>query len=576
MTTRYTPLYSAIAALEANHQKPDFVDAKPGFPFKQIYQGQQAILDKVKDKESFCLTSHTGFGKTPVFLSLIRDGPAIVIEPRKFLQTQVSKYYNDFVLFGRSGYTCPLAPNYNGSKTAAMAPCLLKEDCSGTSFKKDCEKARKGQCNDKCKVFPVYSQKSSICDFDELGKCGESNGHKMSYDDCMDSDAPCGFSNQTECERAHFSVIGTSYRIYPCERCQYMQAVLDAQHTLSAGGTVICNFGNFWNLLKSAKSVVVDEADLFFREISAPMKLKYSVPKKDASLDIKALLTKEVKGLTDAVEELSARQKYAAQNLLYSAKFLLLHHDLCFMYQRKDSFYIEIDPRNTNILQQKLFKDKRVIIVSATPGSFDLPSYSASIHQRCGIYFAPVGNLTSRSLKANPYLMSTAAKAIAEISTYMELVYDADKVIVFCGNLGTHAASLYTILGERDCVLHQSGKLAESLEAYKQSGKKYFLVAGAEYGLDADWCKLQFLLKHPFPNLDERARTLQRTMGPEFNTYYENEARRRVIQTFGRNVRGFDDFGITICLDSKTNDDYVKNRNLYPEWVRDRIDTKVY
>lgn len=525
MTTRYTPLYSAIAALEANHQPPDFVDAKPGFPFKQIYRGQQAILDKVKDKESFCLTSHTGFGKTPVFLSLIRDGPAIVIEPRKFLQTQVSKYYNDFVLFGRSGYTCPLAQNYNGSKTAAMAPCLLKEDCSGTSFKKDCEKARKGHCTDKCKVFQD---------------------------------------------------MGFSYRIYPCDKCQYMQAVQDAQHTLSAGGTVICNFGNFWNLLKSAKSVVIDEADLFFREISAPMKLKYSVPKKDSGLDIKALLTKEVKGLTDAVEELSAKQKYAAQNLLYSAKFLLLHHDLCFMYQRKDSFYIEIDPRNTNILQQKLFKDKRVIIVSATPGAFDLPSYSASIHQRCGIYFAPVGNLTSRSLKANPYLMSTAAKAIAEISTYMELVYDADKVIVFCGNLGTHAASLYTILGERDCVLHQSGKLAESLEAYKQSGKKYFLVAGAEYGLDADWCKLQFLLKHPFPNLDERARTLQRTMGPEFNTYYENEARRRVIQTFGRNVRGFDDFGITICLDSKTNDDYVKNKNLYPEWVQDRIDTRVY
>jgi Rad3-related DNA helicase len=172
--------------------------------------------------------------------------------------------------------------------------------------------------------------------------------------------------------------------------------------------------------------------------------------------------------------------------------------------------------------------------------------------------------------------MSTAAKAIAEISTYMELVHDADKVIIFCGNLGTHAASLYSILGEKDCILHQSGQLAESLEKYKQSPKKYFLVAGAEYGLDADFCKLQFLLKHPYPNLDECARTLQRAMGPEFNAYYENEARRRVIQTFGRNCRGFDDFGITICLDSKTKEDYMKNKMLYPDWLRDRVDSKVY
>jgi hypothetical protein len=173
--------------------------------------------------------------------------------------------------------------------------------------------------------------------------------------------------------------------------------------------------------------------------------------------------------------------------------------------------------------------------------------------------------------------MSTAAKAIAEISTYMELVHDADRVVIHCGNIGTHATSLYNILGEDDCTLHQSGKLAETISTYLKSSKKYLLVAAAEYGMDADWCKLQFILKFPYPNLDERMRTLERTMGKvDFKAYYEGEARVRTIQMSGRNVRGFDDFGVTIVLDSKCYDDYVKNTGKYPAWFQERVDPKVY
>jgi hypothetical protein len=365
------------------------------------------------------------------------------------------------------------------------------------------------------------------------------------------------------------------YHRYPCDTCEYLDATTDAVQVLRNKGTVICNFGNFWQLLRFAEIVVIDEADLFFREVSAPVVLKYTVPE-DNIVDIKIMLDREVKGLQNAAKSDDPRFRYSMQNKLYNAQFFKANAELCFTYQRKDRIYIEIDPRNTNILKNKLFANKKVIIVSATPGQFDLPSYSASIHQRCGIYFAPVGNLTSRSLKQNPFLMSHAAKVIAEISTYMELVYDADKVIVHCGNLGTHAAALYTILGESDCILHKSGKLAETLEAYKKSSKKYLLVASAEYGLDASFCKLQFILKFPYPTLDERMNTLKRSMGPWFSKYYAGEARTRVIQTAGRNVRGFDDFGVTVMLDSKCNEDYVRNAEMYPAWFRERVDRKVY
>lgn len=526
MTTRYTPLFAAISELESRTQSPVLVESRFEFPFPQMYPGQAEILAKIKPCESFCLTSHTGFGKTPVFLSLTRGSPSIVIEPRKYLQTQVAKYYNDFVLFGRSGYTCPLAvKSYDGSKTAAMAPCLLKEDCSGTSYHDTCQKANSTCLNKPCKIFP-------------------------------DS--------------------GFSYRMYPCEKCEYNDAIREARRRLRSGETCIVNFGNFWNLLKDADTVVIDEADLFFREIRSAQKLRYSTPKKNSGDDIKTLLAREVSGLQKAAKDTSPKLRYAATNLLYSAQFLKDNADLCFMYQRKDSFYIEIDPRNVNILSKKLFKDKRLIIVSATPGAFELPSYSASIHQRCGIYFAPVGNLTSRSLKENPYLMSSAAKAIAEISMYMELAYDADRVVIHCGNIGTHATSLYSILGERDCVLHESGKLAETIEKYLASGKKYLLVAAASHGGDFSWASLQFILKFPFPNLDERARTLERAMGPDFKEFYDSTARTQVVQACGRVGRGFNAFGVTICLDTKCSDDYKKNMSKYPSWFQSRVDPKIY
>jgi hypothetical protein len=158
----------------------------------------------------------------------------------------------------------------------------------------------------------------------------------------------------------------------------------------------------------------------------------------------------------------------------------------------------------------------------------------------------------------------------------MELAYDADRVVIHCGNIGTHATALYKVLGAEDCYLHEKGRLAESIDRYLASGKKYLLVAAAEHGGDFGWCKLQFILKFPYPNLDERMNTLKRSMGPLFSSWYAGEARTRVIQMAGRNVRGFNDFGITVCLDSKVHEDYQHNKEKYPEWFRERVDERCY
>lgn len=519
MTSRYTPLYEAIAAKYTDTRKPDLVPAVPNFPFPTMYHGQKTIFDTVKPGESFCLSSHTGFGKSPVFLTMARGQSTLVIEPRKFLQAQVATYFGDFILYGRSGYPCPYSPYHN----SASGACLLKEKCNMGNYPNFCKEAKETCSTCVLEVFQY-------------------NG---------------------------------VYHKYPCKDCAYIAASRNAVEELKAGRTVIANFGNFWNLVKYADMIVVDEADLFFKSISAPVILKYTVPK-DGITSILEMLKREVTGLKSAVASKDPKMRYAATNALYNAQFFLANHELCFTYQRKDKIYVEIDPRNTNILSQKLFKGKRVVIVSATPGSFDYPNYSASIHQRCGVYFAPVGNLTSKSLKANPHLMTSAGKAIKEISDYFEMVYDNNVVIVHCGNLGTHAKSLFDVLGQENCTMHEAGKLAETLDRHTRSGKRYLLVASAEYGLDASNVMLQFLLKFPFPTLDEKMNTLKRTMGPGFSAYYAGEARTRVIQASGRVGRGFNDFGVTICLDSKIHEDYVKNTEKYPGWYRERVCRTVF
>jgi hypothetical protein len=518
--TRYSALYDAISKLEQNSQEPILIpkgDIK--FPFDKMYPGQKEIIESVGE-QSCCITSHTGFGKSACFASLTRGHPSLIIEPRKFLQSQLSDAtYHDFQIYGRSGYPCPLSP----TGTANVAPCLTKEDCADTNYRDICEEAGNKCGTASCKVFEVKGR----------------------------------------------------YHKYPCEVCEYNNAVRESIRQIKCGNTVICNFGNFWRLLPMVDTVVIDEADLFFKEISNPVVLKYTKPKDEIS-DILVLMDREVRGLQAAAKDPDPKFRYTATNLLYNAQFLKNNAELCFTYQRKDKIYVEIDPRNTNILKNKLFKDKRVIIVSATASKFDLPSYSASIHQRCGIFFAPVGNLTSRNLKANPYLMSQAAKTIAEISEHFELVYDNKRVVIHAANLSTHSVAIYNILGKDDCTMHTAGKLAETIETYLKSNKRYLIVASAEYGADFWFSKLQFGLKYPYPNLDERMNTLRRNMGPEFSAYYSGEARTRTIQMAGRVSRGHNDFGCTVLLDSKYHEDYIRNFNSYPQWYSDRVNTKVY
>ena len=560
---RTTALFQAMQTLYTTTRKSELVPSVPTFPFPTMYKGQFDVYNEIpKDFTEIAITSHTGSGKTPLYLSLIPDKtPTLVISPRKFLQCQVASYKKDFVLFGRSEYPCIIDP----SKRASNAPCNAKLPCTASSDTL-CSK-RSQNCNTgRCKVFQYNKQKHP----------------------------------------------------FPCPKCEYLQAQQDAARILQSGGVVVCNFGNFWKLLKSAKLVIIDEADLFFREISHATLLKYSTPKKNSGESIDTLLQREVTELQKAIETSPAAQVYSVQNMLYNAQFLKLHSSLCFQYQRKgrggNKMYVEINPANVKILKDKIFKGKQLIVVSATLGEFDIPQYSYSVFQRRGVFYAPVGKLTSRELKMKPFILNRAAEAIETISSIAEGMFDTRKFVIHAGNLSNHAVKMNNLLGPdrnyihcevcgekvtdldseaqlvkcpkcnnkweiRDdvCTLHTAGKLMTTIDNFTSNDKRYLIVAGADFGADLVFAKVQFLLKFPYSNLDDRMRTLETIMGKDaFNRYYINEAITRDVQISGRVCRGESDFGVTIILDAKQREVHDRYRASYPAWYNEAYNEEVY
>jgi hypothetical protein len=512
----YGALISTIHELYNRKEVVELLPPVQDFPFPSMYAGQKKALDELAGLKSSLLCSHTGSGKTAVFTTATRNEATIIIEPRKFLQKQVSHLFKDFVLYGRREYRCKHAAH------AGIAPCMQKTKCTDTYYIDECEDY-KPSCKAKpCKVF----------------------------------------------------LSGDKIYQYPCPGCEYIAAQNYAMQVLARNGTVICNFGNFWNLLKSATTVVVDEADLFFKEISAPQVL-YTA---GGLTEISKMLTAEIHDKEEKLKTSDRNSHYKIQNDLYKLQFLYANSDLCFSYiktdrkTKKDKIYVEVNPMNTSILKDKLFQGKRVLIVTATPTNFNLPSISYSVWQRCGIYYVPQGKLTSRELNLRPYLLDHAATFVEGMSNIFEGIYGSKKFVVHCGNIGNHATKINELLDPKKCTLHEAGNLMGTIDNFMDSDKRYLLVASAEYGADFTWCNCQFVLKFPYANYDERMKALERSVGKaKFKELYTGDAISRLIQQCGRVGRGAGSFGCTFILDAKFREIYQQYSGVFPDWFKARL-----
>lgn len=198
-----------------------------------------------------------------------------------------------------------------------------------------------------------------------------------------------------------------------------------------------------------------------------------------------------------------------------------------------------------------------------------------SVPMRTAIIYNPIGLMTSRNIFScnNEHLLEDASTFITTTFQIFQGLYDTQKAVIHCGNVSKHGAIVNEyIQKDYTTVIHELGRLKETVEVFLQGNAQFLLVVSAEYGMDFKNIDLQFVLKVPFASMDERMRALEKTIGrSEFKQWYTMDALNRLIQQCGRIGRGANGFGITFILDEKFAQLYKRYKRQLPLWFIERI-----
>ncbi len=165
----------------------------------------------------------------------------------------------------------------------------------------------------------------------------------------------------------------------------------------------------------------------------------------------------------------------------------------------------------------------------------------------------------------------SAFMQIAQIIT-MKVKSEGGKAIVHTSSID-YAKMLAKYLRSFNVLVHEKGMLDQVVSEFKKGKYDILLTAGGDSGLDfyGDEFRQQFIIKMPYPSLNEEWRGLAEFKGAEaMEKQYEEQTVSTLIQMCGRIARGADDTGITYIFDSKFEELYAK----YTEKLRaisDRI-----
>ena len=198
-----------------------------------------------------------------------------------------------------------------------------------------------------------------------------------------------------------------------------------------------------------------------------------------------------------------------------------------------------------------------------------------SVPMRTAIIYNPIGLMTSRNIfsMGNEHLLESASTFITTTFQVFQGLYGTQKAVIHCGNIGKHGAIVNEhIQKDYTTIIHELGKLKETIETFLDSNKQFLLVVSAEYGVDLKDIDLQFVLKVPFASMDKRMRALEKTIGKsKFNQWYTMDALNRLVQQCGRVGRGADGFGITFILDEKFGQLYRRYKRRLPLWFVEKV-----
>jgi Rad3-related DNA helicase len=163
------------------------------------------------------------------------------------------------------------------------------------------------------------------------------------------------------------------------------------------------------------------------------------------------------------------------------------------------------------------------------------------------------------------FYMKSVAKVVER------LLGTSIKVVVHCASF-EYATEISQHF--KDAIVHTGeDKLENVIRAFNENIEKGWLfVVSAEYGGDFKGVPLQFVLKVPYPALDERIIAMREKVGEaKFRAWYEWTALSKLVQACGRNAREPNYPALTIVIDRSCLYLLRKYHAHCPSWFKNRL-----
>jgi len=229
---------------------------------------------------------------------------------------------------------------------------------------------------------------------------------------------------------------------------------------------------------------------------------------------------------------------------------------------------------------------KRWLLMSASIGSSDELMWSLGMDGdyqtvRLGSSFPirnrlvkvrAVGDMTRKAGGRNDGAMVAATRRIVA-------AHPGDRVIVHTVSYDRAlrvSGALRAVLPDRKVIGYTTSLSRDSaLALYKATEGSVLVGPSLDRGIDlpGDLCRVQVILKVPFPNKGDKVVNARYYSGREGKTWYTLNTVRTLVQMTGRAVRSDTDWAVTYILDSAFGDILWCNggRSMFPQWWKDAL-----
>ena len=589
----------------------------PLFPFDKAYAGQNQAINALLEHDRVLLCSHTGSGKTAVYLTaaLTTRQRSLVLVPRNFLQRQVEEYNELF-------------KKLDGNEDRDWIRSLL------------------GKSRYFCRFTEIITDEGRYL--------------------------PCEARYYHPKFRSYVFEVGNKLYPYPCPDCEYERQKERVKDVYLHGGVIVLNQGNFhlaFNMRENKGEwlypyfVIVDEADEFVKAItqgisvsSEERQLMVEMARKEGDSEIADILKtldsdsvlamnknpellercisyfvemlklelEEINRRITKLEELLSepdripalelpdleeelgkeepgsimlkeklkenlvrlrRKQESVSRKLGKAHFFMENLDKVFVYVRSETshsskLYFEMFTTEEETVLRLFRHARKLCIATATPFEVrEFKQVSYEIPFRAKVIYAPVGKLTYWEVyrKGNTDLLRKAVEDyIIPIHDYVSaLLGSKTKTPIHCGSLSRHGTFIADILKNngKQVLLHKEGHLDETIKMFREKDYDFLCVVAAEYGADWYWCPLQFVVKVPYADAsDPREQAIRKRFSEEeWKRRYDWDALSRLVQACGRNARKPEQFSVTVILDQKFEEVYARYYHLVPQWFKNRL-----